>query len=224
MPSGRITVKRLSGREADAAEWRAVYELCCRTGDNGQPIASDRWPIFAKLWVEPYEKIFPHWTYVAQVRGIVIGYLTGCPDSRAFNKARFWRSALPLFIDVVRGRYPGSRDGRRFVKQFFGLEKAAEQAFPRELRRMLQRDYPAHLHMNVDAAWRGSGVGRKLVEAFFSDLRNAGVLGVHLYCGGDPLEFYLHRGFKELGRVSFHGMVVYVLGRGWQNRASLKIA
>jgi len=218
MPSGAVTVKRLSSeRGADLSEWQAVHELCCRTGDNGQPIASDRWRIFPRLWVEPYEKIFPQWTYVAQSGGIVIGYLTGCPDSRAFAKARLWHYALPLLMDVVRGRYSGSRDARRFVKQFFGLEQGPERAFPRELRRMLRRDYPAHLHMNVDAAWRRSGVGTKLVDTFFSDLRNAGISGVHLYCGGDPLVFYLHRGFKELARVGFHGLPVYVLGCGWQN-------
>jgi hypothetical protein len=56
-------------------------------------------------------------------------------------------------------------------------------------------------------------VGTKLLEHFFADLREAGIAGVHLCCGADPLGFYLGRGFKELGRIQFRGVSVYVLGR-----------
>ena len=68
-------------------------------------------------------------------------------------------------------------------------------------------------HMNVEASWRGTGVGIKLLEHFFADLRSDGIAGVHLYCGPDPLEFYLRRGFMELGRIQFRGAPVYALGR-----------
>jgi predicted N-acetyltransferase YhbS len=67
--------------------------------------------------------------------------------------------------------------------------------------------------MNVEASWRGTGLGMKLLEHFFADLRNVGVAGVHLYCGPDPLEFYLGRGFRELGRIEFRGAPVYTLGQ-----------
>ena len=209
-----ITVKRLSSRKGkEARDWDAVYDLCCRTGNNGQPVSPKRWDFFGRLWVGPYEKIFPRWTYVAEAGKVVVGYLTGCPDSHGFAKAKLWRFELPLLVDICRGRYSGNGDARRFIKQFFGLEGKAERIFPRALRRTLQRDYPAHLHMNIEANWRGSGVGTKLIEHFFADLHNAGIAGVHLYCGADPLEFYLRRGFTELGRSQFRGAPVYVLGR-----------
>lgn len=78
---------------------------------------------------------------------------------------------------------------------------------------MLYRDYPAHLHMNVEAAWRWRGVGTKLIEAFIGDLRGAGIPGVHLYCGADPVPFYLRQGFKELSKVFFREIAVFALGR-----------
>jgi GNAT superfamily N-acetyltransferase len=206
-----FTVKRLSSNLE--AEWRAVHEICCRTGNNGQPISAERWPFFPRLWVEPYQKIFPQWTYAAQAGGLVIGYLTGCPDSRAFARSWLWRFALPLLIDVIRGRYSWNPDARTFVRQFFGLEMQPDGIFPREFRRMLYRDYPAHLHMNVEAAWRRRGVGAKLIEAFIGDLRGAVIPGVHLYCGADPVPFYLRQGFKELGKVFFREIAVFALGR-----------
>ncbi len=208
-----ITVRQLSShREVELSEWRAIYDLCCRTGNNGQPVSADRWPLFGRLWVEPYEKIFPQWTYVAEAGGVVIGYLTGCPDSRAFARAKLWRLALPLVIEIVRGRYSRNRDARRLVRQLFHIEKSPERIFPQELRRMLRRDYPAHLHMNIGADWRRQGVGTKLIEKYLGDLRRVGIPGVHLYCGADPVEFYLRCGFKELGKVIFRGVPVYALG------------
>jgi GNAT superfamily N-acetyltransferase len=213
-----ITARRLSsdiGKEAK--DWHAVDDLCCRTGDNGAPIALDRWDFFARLWIEPYENIFPQWTYVGEVKSTLVGYLTGCPDTGAFAQAKFWRFSLPLLTDILRGRYSGNQDAQRFVRQFFRFENGPEQAFPRGLHRMLQHDYPAHLHMNVEAGWRGSGVGTMLVEKFFSDLRNTGISAVHLYCGADPLAFYHHRGFNELARIIFHGVPIYALGVRLQN-------
>ena len=207
-----ITVRRLSSQERQTEDWKAIYDLCCRTGDNGQPIARERWGFFGRLWVSPYEKILPDWTYVAEAEGVIVGYLTGCPDSRGFARSKSRHFVLPFLVDIFRGRYQGSRDAHRFVRQIFGIEKRPEGAFSPEFHRMIQRSYPAHLHINVESTWRGLGVGRRMVERFVADLRGAGVAGAHLYCGSDPLRFYLRLGFKELGRKEFHGAPVYVLG------------
>ena len=209
-----VTVRRLSSGEIaePSRDWQAVYELCCRTGNNGEPIAGDRWDFFARLWVGPYKQILPEWTYVAEAGSVIFGYLTGCPDSRAFAKAKFLRFSLPLLTDVFCSRYPDNRDARRFVRQMFRLENGPERAFPRGLNRKLWQDYPAHLHINVAAGWRRSGAGTRLMDEFFSDLRRAQIPGVHVYCGADPLHFYRRRGFEELAKIAFHGAPVYALG------------
>lgn len=208
-----ITVRRLSSQIREEAEqWTAVYDLCCRTGNGGDPIARERWNLFGRLWVEPYKKISPQWTYVAETQSRIVGYLTGCPDTRTFAKAKLWNFSLPLLIDIFRGRYRGNRDARRFARQRLRLEKEPERAFPRRISRKIRQDYPAHLHMNVEAGWRGSGVGSGLAEQFFADLRGAYIPGVHLYCGAGPLEFYRRQGFIELARITFHDAPVYVLG------------
>ena len=40
--------------------------------------------------------------------------------------------------------------------------------------------YPAHLHINVDSAWRGNRLGQQLMEAYLQQLRDLGVKGVYL--------------------------------------------
>ena len=206
-----IAVRCLSS--ADAKDWQAVFELCCRTGNNGETIALERWELFGRLWIGPYKKIVPQWTYVAESQqGIIIGYLTGSPDTSSFNKTKFKTFSLPLLADIARWRYSINRDAKTFVRQIFWLEKEPERLFSPRVRLILKRDYPAHLHMNVDARWRNRGVGKKLVEAFFRDLRSVEVPGVHLFCGAGPLEFYRHCGFNELAQANVRGTTVYALG------------
>jgi ribosomal protein S18 acetylase RimI-like enzyme len=42
------------------------------------------------------------------------------------------------------------------------------------------REYPAHLHINMQAGSRGLGVGRRLMETYLEQLRQQSVNGVHL--------------------------------------------
>lgn len=63
--------------------------------------------------------------------------------------------------------------------------------------------YPAQLHVNLDAAWRGRGIGGRLVSAFAADARAAGVPGVHVVTsrGSRNVGFYLANGFVERGAL-----------------------
>ena len=52
-----ISIMRLSGTAVAESCWPPIRAICYRTGNNGEPIAEDRWEFFAKVWIEPYEKI-----------------------------------------------------------------------------------------------------------------------------------------------------------------------
>jgi ribosomal protein S18 acetylase RimI-like enzyme len=75
--------------------------------------------------------------------------------------------------------------------------------------------YPAHLHINVDPAWRGSGVGAKLVEAFCDDARRSGSPGVHITtaAGARNIRFYERAGFAVVGTAAWNGRELVMLGR-----------
>jgi hypothetical protein len=198
----------------DPGDWHAVRTLCCLTGAAGEPIAAERWPFFAEVWIRPYQRLRPGWTYVAEQGGRVVGYLTGCPDTRRFQRERRWRVTLPLLAAVLRGRYATTADTRRFVRRALGLAPAAEARFPVRLRARLAREYPAHLHVNVAAGARGAGVGRALLDAYLDDLRARAVPGVHLFCGPGPLGFYAGAGFRDLAALEpASGTRVHLLGR-----------
>lgn len=207
------TVSRLSSRPAEPGAWLAIREICCRTANNGEPIARERWDFFARVWIDPYEKIQPEWTYVAERGGAVVGYLTGCADTRAFERAKRRRLALPLLMDVTWGAFRRIPGARRLVLQQLGIKESAERSFSPGLRRRIGRDYPAHLHMNVEREFRRAGVGSRLLEAYLGDLRRAAVPGVHLFCGPDPVAFYGRAGFQVFEVSRFRGGEVYAMGQ-----------
>ena len=197
-----------------AEDWQAIRELCCLTGRQGNPIERERWPLFAELWVGPYQRLRPDWSYVAEARGRVVGYLTGCPDSARFRRARAVAWAIPLLLRMAIGRYPRSADARRFAGQSLGLVAEPERRLRRTLPARVDRDYPAHLHMNVDAEARGKGVGRALLERYAADLAARGVPGLQLVCGVAARPFYQRLGFLDLGALEFRpGVRIFALGR-----------
>lgn len=72
-------------RRALAADAPAVRRLCAETGQQGDPVPAEEADAFAERWAGPYLKLRPDWTFVAEEDGRVVAYLTGCPDSAAFE-------------------------------------------------------------------------------------------------------------------------------------------
>ena len=212
----KIFIKKIAAEpDADEAAWLAVRQLCCRTGNDGEPIPAERWELFGKIWIAPYQLLMPEWSYVACADRRVVGYLTGCPDSSSFSRRRLVRCTMPLLGQIAIGRFRADAYGRRFLRQALGLERTIERCFPRPLRRQLRERFPAHLHMNVDADHQRGGIGKGLIEQFADDLRQRQIAGVHLFCGGAPVPFYRRMGFRELAVVPLRGHSVYALGLSW---------
>jgi GNAT superfamily N-acetyltransferase len=199
---------------ATTADWQAVRSLCCRSGDGGNPIDPLRWPLFAELWVGPYERLAPGSTYVAEIEGRIVGYLTGCPDTATFRRRRRFRVTLPLLIGIALHRYAWTQDARRLVRLSLRQSRGVEARLAPALPATFDRDYPAHLHMNVEAEWRSRHIGAALIERFTRDLEAARIPGVHLFCGDAPRAFYLRNGFEELAALQVGpARAVYTLGR-----------
>lgn len=74
--------------------------------------------------------------------------------------------------------------------------------------------YPAHLHINVDRAWRGRGVGGRLIAAFAAHARAAGAPGLHIVTGHGMrnVGFYRANGFREVQQAEVAGKALVMLG------------
>jgi GNAT superfamily N-acetyltransferase len=79
----------------------------------------------------------------------------------------------------------------------------------------LTRRFPAHLHINLKAAFRNRGIGAKLIEAFATHAAVAGVSGMHVVTGGGArnVTFYRRCGFEPLASTEWSGKQLVLLGR-----------
>lgn len=123
------------------------------------------------------------------------------------NDARFARLALANETTVA-GYIVGAIDDPALAARFadIGHFKAFAE---------LTRRYPAHLHVNLGPAYRGHGLGARLVEGFCDDARSAGAKGVHVVTGRDSrnVGFYRRAGFAPLAAAGEDAQAVVFLAR-----------
>lgn len=79
----------------------------------------------------------------------------------------------------------------------------------------LTRCYPAHLHINLTASWRGLGIGKRLIAAFAAQAAEAGAPGMHVVTreGARNNRFYSACGFRQLASVTWLGNPIAFFGR-----------
>lgn len=95
-------------------------------------------------------------------------------------------------------------------------ERFADIGYFRADFRELCRRYPAHLHINLAPAFRGRGLGARLIEAFAACAADAGATGMHVVTGRGArnVAFYRRCGLVELGSCAWLGREVVFLGMG----------
>ena len=178
----------------------AVRRIGCDTADRGEPVErffADR-ELVADLLTDYYTDYEPQAAWVAEYEGEVVGYLTGCLDTRAYWRFMTWR-VVPraLWKAVGRGRLWSPKTWRLLSA---GIKTFQQGGFRREI--PVDR-FPAHLHVNVQAGLRGQGMGRRLVEQFIAQARAAGVPGIHASVRGDNVpacNLFEALGFVALSR------------------------
>lgn len=165
-------------------------EIAFLTGFFGETAAryfADR-QLFADLWVRPYLRLTPNVSLVAEVDGVVMGYVLGAVNQAEYASELYRVIALGVIPGVVTMRY-----------------RQPLSAVPYLLRTLLYPSphasetlYPAHLHINLRPEARGLGLGRALLAAFLDGLRRRGVPGVQLSTTDQnvaALKLYRQQGF-----------------------------
>lgn len=76
----------------------------------------------------------------------------------------------------------------------------------------LTERFPAHLHVNIDPAFRNQGIGGGLIDRFVGAAKAVGVSGVHVVtsAGAENIRFYNRKGFAEVARAGADGRLVFL--------------
>ena len=177
------------------ADRDALYDVCVRTADVGDDarglLTDDR--LWGDVFAAPYVVRHPDLSWVVESDdGRTVGYIVATDDTEAFERwfrEQWWpakQSAYPLS-----GAAEPTRQDRIIEyasRRGPGVEKHAA-------------GYPAHLHIDLLPETQGQGLGRRLIELLFSELRGRGVPGLHL--GMNPNNtgagaFYARMGMHRL--------------------------
>lgn len=159
------------------ADREAVRRICCDTAYRGQGAElyfEDR-EIHADYWSSYYTDHTPEEVRVVEIRGEVIGYFFGCPDTPAYRRVMA-RRIVPRAIAralwrLATGRYKNPMT-RRYL--WFMITKAPREEPPIDFDR-----YPAHYHCNITEAGRGLKLYTTLTLAYLDRLEARGITRIH---------------------------------------------
>jgi ribosomal protein S18 acetylase RimI-like enzyme len=177
-----------------AEDRQAMFEICLKTADAGGDATGifnddDLWGL---LFSVPYVERHPDLCWIVEADdGRAIGYIVATDDTDEFE--RWFRDEWwPQFAQ----RFP------RPPKPVSAEEKMIEYGYRRGPgQNPNTAQYPAHLHIDLLPETQGQGLGRRLIETLFAELRRRGVEGLHL--GMNPentgaAAFYERLGMQRL--------------------------
>jgi ribosomal protein S18 acetylase RimI-like enzyme len=158
------------------ADRAALFQIGADTAFFGEPIEfymEDR-RIFLDAFYAYYTDYEPEHTWVACAGQQVVGFLTGCTDTHRQERTLLYKLIPGVVWRLLRGYYHLGKKARRYVRAIISA------GLRREFPRADLKQYPAHLHINLAAEWRGYGLGKRLMQAYLAQLKQLGVRGVHL--------------------------------------------
>lgn len=191
-------------RAAQESDWEQIRKICCDTGKSGNPIEPERYKYFSEIWIGPYQKLIPQWTFVLEENNNIVGYITGCPNTVHFERKKLLFHTIPLLASVCLDQLYKNQDLKRLLKKTINLQKDPEKEFSTSTKNTLINKYPAHLHINLDKSIRGKGYGDLLIQKLESELKKNSIFGIHLYCGEGPVKFYIKNKYEIIEKILFN--------------------
>lgn len=190
MPQG-YEVNVRSYKETDKAGVRRISIETAFIGKSGEVFCNDQ-EILADWLTYYYLEFEPESSFVVEYQTKIVGYLTGCLNTKRYYNI-FNQKILPWLIlkSLCRGLLFKIKT-LRFI--YYSLVSLLRGEFKRP---EFSSEYPAHLHINIEARFRNRGIGTRLIEVFLNYLRGKGIQGVHAWTiteGGKNL--FRGRGFN----------------------------
>jgi len=203
-------------RKYQPQDREAVREISWNTADRGRTVDlyfHDHEAV-ADVLTRYYTDYEPNALWVAEAEGVVVGYLTGCLDTRRCNRTTLWRVG-PRAVAGAVGR------GALWRGETWRLLAALVRTLLLGGTPKVDLDtYPAHLHINLRQGFRGRGLGRQLIERFRRQVQEQGLRGIHLVAWGenqDGRRFFETMGFRLLREQP----LVLPEGRGYRRTSTV---
>jgi GNAT superfamily N-acetyltransferase len=151
----------------------------------------------AAIYLDPYMELEPETLFVAVADGALVGYLTGCRDSSKFpSESERVTRAIRRYRLVVR---PGPM--AFFARSVLDLAWARIGRGP-TVKDFVDPRWPAHLHINVAPAARGTGAADRLMRRWLDWLGDTGSPGCYLQTLAEntrAVRFFERMGFAKHG-------------------------
>lgn len=182
-----------SFKEGDRGPLRKLCADTAFMGEGVERFFPDRelFCDWASVYYTDYE---PQSIFVAEYENQLCGYVMGAKDEPKYRGVSAELSMVCL--NRAWGRLLFETSPRKLL---FGLVKSF--IFGEFKRPDFSRHYPAHLHINVDKAFRGSGIGSMLMNRFEDYLRSSKVYGARLATiSARANRFFQKQGFGILYR------------------------
>jgi GNAT superfamily N-acetyltransferase len=190
------TIRKYEQRDRKVVRW-----ICCETGFMGDPmeVYFEGREIFADTWTRYWTDYEPESSFVAEADGKVVGYILGCLDTERQERILKEKIQPSLYKQAFSSTFFLHLKNWRYMRRVVRSWRRGE--FNDDMKAVIA-DYPAHLHTNIaPAEFRGQGMGKALMNAYFDYLRANKAKGVHLVTTSRnkiALGLYFHMGFKKL--------------------------
>ena len=186
----------ISVRKFRAADREAVRKISCHTAflDKAHEALFRDEKILADVLTLYYTDHEPASCFVAVEHDKVIGYLIGSKNVKKMYNV-FIKKILPeLIIESLQKKIIFTMSNLRFFVRILASFLKGEFFVPD-----YSSKYPATLHINLEAHYRGRKVGTCLIEHYLVFLREEGMRGLHLGTMSEGAKcFFLKLGFSLL--------------------------
>ncbi|MHA1384663.1 MAG: GNAT family N-acetyltransferase [Candidatus Helarchaeota archaeon] len=165
-----VTIRKC--RKSDA---KGIMHVCYKTGYMGEDVTdyfADK-KLFGLLFCLYYPKYEPENCFVAEDNGKIVGYILGSPNTERQERlflAKIGPRILFRILFVTFWRY--FKD-IKLIAHFVRLPRSNPPSG-------INRDYPAHLHIDILEDYQRQGIGSQLMKKFEDRMRKLGVKGIHL--------------------------------------------
>jgi hypothetical protein len=175
-----------------------IFRICFGTAFYGQPMGPymGDTELVCEFLLGYYMRFEAESFFVADDGGRVVGYLSGCLNTRKQPLRFVWSSGPRLLARALMNGHLFNPAFIRFIVRF--ARGGSRWKLKRD--RVLSQ-YPAHCHMNIAPGSRKAGAGRLLWEAFKRQLIEKSVPGVHAASATDGgKNFFMKAGFHVLDK------------------------